>query len=85
MKFLILNLILAVATSAFYTAPGEITAENFNVIEKKLRIASGFQPKKEDILDFCYLSIGFYQKSSSCGCMIVNERFVATSARCVVE
>lgn len=83
MKILILNLVFAIATSAFYTAPGEITAENFSV--RSGRIASGFEAKKGENLDFCYLSIGFFQKSQSCGCMIVNERYVVTSARCVVE
>lgn len=49
------------------------------------RIASGIVAKKKENLDFCYLTIKYYEKQKTCGCVIMNHIFVVTSARCLVE
>jgi hypothetical protein len=70
-----------------YVAPGEVTFESFD-FEDQLgdqKIASGLAGKKGENLDFCYLSINFFNKRQSCGCSIVDSNQVVTSARCVVE
>lgn len=41
--------------------------------------------RKEENLDFCYLTVRFQQKSQSCGCFIYDANYVATTARCVYE
>ena len=89
MKSLVILSLLFVVASSFYTAPGEITGENFEDINKFLsnltRAASGVKAKNGENLDFCYLSIRFHQKSQSCGCFIYDNNYVATTARCVYE
>lgn len=89
MKSLVILSLLFVAASSFFTAPGEITGDNFEDINKFLsnltRTASGVKAKRGENLDFCYLSIRFFQKSQSCGCFVYDANYVATSARCVYE
>jgi hypothetical protein len=83
MKFFLLFSLTFVAAYGFYTAPGEINAENFEDFEQ--RIASGTALKKGLFLDLCYISINFFQKQQTCGCLIFSEQYVVTTARCVVE
>lgn len=49
------------------------------------KIAGGTESKKGELPEFCYLNIGFYQKSQICGCFIYDSLHVITSARCVQE
>jgi secreted trypsin-like serine protease len=63
-------------------ASDEILSES---LSRKGRIASGSAGKKGENLEFCYLSIGFFQKHQTCGCVIMNEEWVMTSARCAYE
>lgn len=59
--------------------------EDFYYSHRKSRIASGIVAKKKENLDFCYLTVKFLDKTKTCGCVIMNHIFVATSARCLVE
>lgn len=77
--------LIAAASAISYnikTVPEEITEENFERIGKVL---NGVDGKKGENLDFCYMKIGFFQKTQTCGCLIVTPNYVATSARCVYE
>lgn len=69
-----------------YIAP-EVKFEDFGFVGQTgyQRIASGLTAKKGENLDFCYLSIHFFNKQQNCGCSIIDSTHVATSARCVVE
>lgn len=49
------------------------------------KIATGSEAKKGEYPEFCYLSIGFFNKLQTCGCWIYDKQYVVTSARCVVE
>lgn len=75
-------LMLAKCISTF-VAPGEISIKNFS--PESAKIASGVAAKRGENLDFCYLSILFIRKRQTCGCFILSEEFVMTSARCVYE
>lgn len=49
------------------------------------RIASGFDLKKGENSDFCYLTANFIEKQKTCGCFLRGNNQVVTSARCVYE
>lgn len=94
MKLLIISLIAIVGAvlgdnSPFYLAPGEITSENFSdfsdFLNKNARISSGVAGRRGENLDFCYISVRFQQKSQTCSCVVMDNLWVATSARCVIE
>jgi secreted trypsin-like serine protease len=76
-------LLMSAVFVSCYIDPGEVTLENFDFLDS--RIASGIAAKKGENLDFCYLSINFFNKQQSCGCLILSPDYVITSARCVVE
>jgi hypothetical protein len=75
---------ILISVSALYVKPGEveITDESFEELQK---IAGGLPSKKGEMLSFCYISVNFFQKQQTCGCLIYNSQYVVTTARCVVE
>lgn len=85
MKFCVLFSIIFGVAFGGYTKPGEITADNLESFATLNKITAGTALKKGQFLDFCYISVNFFQKQQTCGCFIYNEQFVATTARCVVE
>jgi hypothetical protein len=85
MKVLLCFVLVATASAISYNAkviPDEITEENFQRIG---RIASGNDALAGENLDFCYITIGFFQKTQTCGCTIWWKTWIVTSARCVYE
>lgn len=99
MKFFVVFALFVAAAQAepFFMEPGLVNAETHDEFLKEIatltptggkvneKIASGTEAKKGEFPDFCYLSIGFYEKTKSCGCWIYAQQWVVTSARCVVE
>lgn len=100
MKFFVVFVVLFAASSSsptpsVYVAPGEV---NFDTQDKFLdefkavsrlsdtqKIATGAPGKKGEYPELCYFTVTFYQKIQRCGCFIVNDKYVATAARCVKE
>mgnify|MGYP003546833434 FL=1 len=62
-----------------------IFTEDSNDLENSLRIVSGADGKKTENLDFCWMTIRYYEKQKTCGCIILAAGYVATTARCVYE
>lgn len=83
MKFVVLFLTLfSLASASPYKA---LDGLNFNSFERQGRIALGDDGKKGENLDFCYITVNFYEKQKTCGCIIATEKWVVTTARCVYE
>ena len=62
-----------------------IFSEDYKELENTFRIVSGADGKKTENLDFCWMTIRYYEKQKTCGCIIIANDYVATTARCVYE
>jgi secreted trypsin-like serine protease len=92
LKFLAIFAILSlVKASGEFTPPGEINVNSFRNFAIELsqatqgRIASGVAAKHGEVDEFCYLSIQFLNKLLTCGCYLVDSRYILTSASCLME
>lgn len=81
MKYFVILLAIFIARSL----ADPIFSQDYNELENSLRIVSGADGKKTENLDFCWMTIRYYQKQKTCGCLIVAPGYIATTARCVYE
>lgn len=86
MKCFALLLAFLIAVNPFISAE-PIFSSNYNddSEENSLRIASGADGKKTENLDFCWMTVNFYEKQKTCGCTILAASYIVTTARCVYE
>lgn len=88
--------IVLIKGSWSYIEPGEVNPQSqkqflnqFKLIydnrKSATRIANGFAAKFGEVNEFCYLSNNFFNKRQNCGCVIVDNCHVLTSASCVKE
>lgn len=94
--FLFVSVLATPSPSPYFIEPNFVNAETQEeylkerealATEAKVgdRIAGGTEAKKGTVPEFCFLSIGFYEKTKSCGCWVYNNQWVVTAARCVSE